>query len=380
MRLIVVGGGIVGAACAYTASSLGAQVTLIDAGRDGQATAAGAGIICPWSDPAADPARYALACAAAREYPALVAELAERGEPDVSYRQVGALLSGRLAELAEAALRRLRSGARPRRRWARCAGCPVAEARELFPPLGPVPAAVHIGGAARVDGRRMAAALAQGARSRRGARGSGRGDGASWRGAGRGRGRPGCGIGGELDRGRCGGGRDRGLDRGVPGPAGAAAPAWPARRDPGARADRAHLAGPGRHQPLAGHPARRQRPLPAGLRRLAGRGGRHAGAGRGLRLPGHARRAWPRCWRGTGAGPRPGGGHVPGDQGRLPARRGPAAAGAGAGRRRAGRGHRPGRDRAHHGPLLGVAGRPGGAGRVSAHRPDAVCARREAEL
>ena len=34
-----------------------------------------------------------------------------------------------------------------------------AQARELFPPLGPVPAAVHIAGAARVDGRRVAAAL-----------------------------------------------------------------------------------------------------------------------------------------------------------------------------------------------------------------------------
>jgi D-amino-acid dehydrogenase len=159
LRLIVVGGGIVGAACAYTASSLGAQVTLIDAGRDGQATAAGAGIICPWSDSAADPARYALACAAAREYPALVAELAERGEPDVSYRQVGALLLPGSQELAEAALRRLeeRHAATPEMGAVRLLS--GAEARELFPPLGPVPAAVHIAGAARVDGRRIAAAL-----------------------------------------------------------------------------------------------------------------------------------------------------------------------------------------------------------------------------
>lgn len=159
MRLIVVGGGIVGAACAYTASSLGAQVTLIDAGRDGQATAAGAGIICPWSEAAADPARYALACAAAREYPALVAELAERGEPDVSYRQVGALLLPGSQELAEAAFQRLeeRRAATPEMGAVRLlAG---DEARELFPPLAPVPAAVHIAGAARVDGRRIAAAL-----------------------------------------------------------------------------------------------------------------------------------------------------------------------------------------------------------------------------
>ena len=37
---------------------------------------------------------------------------------------------------------------------------PGAEAQRLFPPLRPDAAAVHIGGAARVDGRRMAAALA----------------------------------------------------------------------------------------------------------------------------------------------------------------------------------------------------------------------------
>jgi D-amino-acid dehydrogenase len=159
LRLIVAGGGIVGAACAYTASSLGAHVTLIDAGRDGQATAAGAGIICPWSEAAPDPARYALACAAAREYPGLVAELADRGEPDVSYRPVGALLLTGSPELAGAALRRLeeRRAAAPEMGAVRV--LTGDEARELFPPLGPVPAAVHIAGAARVDGRRIAAAL-----------------------------------------------------------------------------------------------------------------------------------------------------------------------------------------------------------------------------
>ena len=68
MRLVVVGSGIVGSACAYVASSLGAQVTLIDAARPGQATAAGAGIICPWTSGGDDPAGYALACAAARAY------------------------------------------------------------------------------------------------------------------------------------------------------------------------------------------------------------------------------------------------------------------------------------------------------------------------
>ena len=80
MRLVVVGAGIVGSACAYAASSLGAEVTLIDAGWPGQATAAGAGIICPWTSGVDDPGGYAFACAAARAYPALVAELADLGE------------------------------------------------------------------------------------------------------------------------------------------------------------------------------------------------------------------------------------------------------------------------------------------------------------
>ena len=75
MRLIVVGSGIVGASCAYAASSLGAEVVLVDAAKPGRATAAGAGIICPWSAQVTDPAWSALAYAAAREYPALTARL-----------------------------------------------------------------------------------------------------------------------------------------------------------------------------------------------------------------------------------------------------------------------------------------------------------------
>jgi D-amino-acid dehydrogenase len=91
LRLIVVGSGIAGASCAYAASSLGAEVVLVEAGKPGRATAAGAGIICPWSAQVTDPAWYALASTAAREYPALTARLADLGETDVGYRQVGAL-------------------------------------------------------------------------------------------------------------------------------------------------------------------------------------------------------------------------------------------------------------------------------------------------
>jgi D-amino-acid dehydrogenase len=77
MRVVIIGSGIVGASCAYTACSLGAEVVLADAALPGQATAAGAGIVCPWwSEQADDPVWYDFACAAARYYPELVAATA----------------------------------------------------------------------------------------------------------------------------------------------------------------------------------------------------------------------------------------------------------------------------------------------------------------
>jgi len=163
VRLIVVGSGIVGASCAYAATSLGAEVVLVDAARPGRATAAGAGIICPWSAPVTDPAWCALAYAAAREYPALMARLADLGETDVSYRQVGALALAADEEDRE----RIRLALTARRAEApeigEVTGLSGAEARQLFPPLRADAAAVHIGGAARVDGRELAAALARAA-------------------------------------------------------------------------------------------------------------------------------------------------------------------------------------------------------------------------
>jgi D-amino-acid dehydrogenase len=172
VRLIVVGSGVVGAACAYTAAGLGAQVTLVDAAEPGQATAAGAGIICPWTSAVDDPAWYEFGCAAAREYPDLIAQLAEQGEPDVSYRRVGALWLPPGGGDDEAAMI-----AAAGRLAARRAGAPEigeveildpGQAGRLFPPLRPDAAAVHIAGAARVDGRRLAAALTRAA-VRRGA-------------------------------------------------------------------------------------------------------------------------------------------------------------------------------------------------------------------
>ena len=159
----MVGSGIVGASCAYAASSLGAEVVLVDAAKPGQATAAGAGIICPWSAQVADPAWCALAYAAAREYPALTARLADLGETDVGYRQVGALALAEREEDREQIRQALLARRAAAPEIGEVAGLSGADAQRLFPPLRADAAAVYIGGAARVDGRKLAAALARAA-------------------------------------------------------------------------------------------------------------------------------------------------------------------------------------------------------------------------
>jgi D-amino-acid dehydrogenase len=155
MRVVVVGAGIAGTSVAYHAGLLGADTVLVDLDTPGQATAAGAGIVCPWSSKVADPTWQRLADAAAEYYPELIAELAAAGETDTGYRRVGAL---RLAP----------SEADRRQILRRCTDSPGAgdvsvlsgeSARELFPPLRGDTPAVHISGGARVDGRLLRDAL-----------------------------------------------------------------------------------------------------------------------------------------------------------------------------------------------------------------------------
>jgi len=167
MRVIVVGSGVVGASCAYTARCLGAEVLLTDAALPGQATAAGAGIVCPWSSSLADnPVWYSFACAAARYYPRLVAELADLGETGLGYRQVGGLVLAASPEQQEQIRQQFlarRDGTPAAPEIGEVAALTGAEARALFPPLHSGHAAVLVGGAWRVDGRLLAASMARAA-------------------------------------------------------------------------------------------------------------------------------------------------------------------------------------------------------------------------
>jgi glycine/D-amino acid oxidase-like deaminating enzyme len=163
MHIVVVGAGILGASTAFHAARSGARVTVVDAAHEGRATAAGAGIICPWVSGAEDAAFYALYCEGGRYYSELVPALAEIGETDLGYRRTGALIvSDDTNELSA-----LQSVLAQRQAETPAIGeaslLTAQEAVRLFPPLRRDYSAVLVSGGARVDGRRMAAGLLRGA-------------------------------------------------------------------------------------------------------------------------------------------------------------------------------------------------------------------------
>jgi D-amino-acid dehydrogenase len=169
MRVAVIGAGVLGASAAFHLALAGAEVVLVDQAHAGQATAAGAGVVCPWASAGGDEDWYRIASAGARYYPALVALLAEHGEDEIGYRRVGALaVSVEPDELdgIEQVLRVRRAEAPEMGEVSRLS---PAQARAIFPPLNSGLAAARVGDGARVDGRLLAAALRRAA-ERRGAR------------------------------------------------------------------------------------------------------------------------------------------------------------------------------------------------------------------
>ena len=169
MKVVVVGAGILGASTAYHLAREGCDVALVDRADEGRATAAGAGIVCPWGSPTEDAPGYALLAGGARYYRPLVAMLAEDGEHDLGYAQVGGLYVPSGPGELDAVERRARARALEAPEAGRIERLSPVDARALFPPLRPDRPALFVSGGARVDGRRVAAAL-QRAAAKRGAR------------------------------------------------------------------------------------------------------------------------------------------------------------------------------------------------------------------
>ena len=161
---IVVGTGVAGASTAFALSRRGVAVTLVDAELTGQATAAGAGIIQPWSS-AADGEFYDLYAAGADFYPELLAQLSAVGVHDIGYRRAGALVVNRDPGVIDGVEERLAARRATAASMGEVSRVSAGRARELFPPLGDGFAGIHIAGGARVDGRVLRAGLLAGAQT-----------------------------------------------------------------------------------------------------------------------------------------------------------------------------------------------------------------------
>lgn len=140
-------------------SAADVEITVVDAGHDGKATLAGAGIVCPWPSALEDGPYFDLYASGAAYYGELIDELAARGHDDVGYRRSGALVVSDDAAQLDAAHDRIARRAAGRPEVGEFARVDPATARALFPPLRPGVEGIHISGGARVDGRRLAQGL-----------------------------------------------------------------------------------------------------------------------------------------------------------------------------------------------------------------------------
>ncbi len=156
---IVVGGGILGASAAYHLSKMDANVLIIDRKHEGQATDAAAGIICPWLSQRRNQSWYRLASGGARFYPGLISELAQQGEEETGYARVGALSLHRdhdkILAMQKRALKRLEAAPE----IGEITLLNEDEVQHRFPLLDRGYEAVHVSGAARIDGRLLRDAL-----------------------------------------------------------------------------------------------------------------------------------------------------------------------------------------------------------------------------
>lgn len=157
-KIAVIGGGIVGATASYYLAKAGHSVSVFDSGT-GQATAAAAGIICPWLSRRRNKKWYRLVSEGAAFYDKLLADLASDGLKTDAYARCGALILGQSTKY----IQEVHDRALERREQAPLIGSVAilkgSELQKAFPPLANVEQALFVGGGARVDGRELTKTL-----------------------------------------------------------------------------------------------------------------------------------------------------------------------------------------------------------------------------
>ncbi|WP_226035538.1 NAD(P)/FAD-dependent oxidoreductase [Aquibacillus saliphilus] len=158
-KVIVIGAGVLGASTAYHLAKSGANVVMIDRKDTGQATDAAAGIVCPWLSQRRNKAWYKLAKNGARYYPSLINMLETEGETETGYAKVGAISIRKEEAKLDAMVERATKRRVDAPEIGEITKLDSNETKDLFPPLAEGYGAVHVSGAARVDGRLLRNAM-----------------------------------------------------------------------------------------------------------------------------------------------------------------------------------------------------------------------------
>jgi glycine oxidase len=161
VKLIVVGGGIIGCATAYELAKAGCAVTLFERSTPGaEASSAAAGLLAPMGGSSGSPFER-LALASWRLYPRVVDELRERTGIDVEYVTRGTVYPlSSVAEVNDAAAR----ARRPETRELGIEAWDAADVREREPALAAaVRGAMFVKGDHWVNNQRLVVAYAQAA-------------------------------------------------------------------------------------------------------------------------------------------------------------------------------------------------------------------------
>jgi D-amino-acid dehydrogenase len=155
--VVVVGGGLVGAATAYELARDGAKVTLVDRHDAGRASDAGAGILSPETITDLPEPVMGLVDRAGDHIRDLMDALCDAGAPEHSYEVCGSLMVSIQAGEDDwfASARRDAIARHP----GELADVDADRARAMFPALGEVRHALFNPRAARIDGRSVTAAL-----------------------------------------------------------------------------------------------------------------------------------------------------------------------------------------------------------------------------
>ncbi|WP_079707882.1 NAD(P)/FAD-dependent oxidoreductase [Paraliobacillus ryukyuensis] len=161
---LIIGSGILGASTAYHLAKKGVPVTIIDKKHDGQATDAAAGIVCPWLSQRRNKRWYYLAKEGAKYYPSLIEQLAQDGEEDTGYKRVGAISIRQEEEKLDKMLERALKRREEAPEIGELTKLTPEETKALFPAIQEDYRAIHVSGAARVNGRKLRDALLRAAK------------------------------------------------------------------------------------------------------------------------------------------------------------------------------------------------------------------------